>query len=549
MKCALMLLVDARRLTGPNLLAWEPLVVVELALDVPDLLEHACEVYLHELARIRSAVGFSPEVPAIVRPHHGGAVIAYPAPIDVMLACTEMSEWAALSACEVLGHREPFPLEKARADVEGLIARDRSPRLLAIEAEARTRGVPFLWDDDLVSIGCGPSCIVWPRSELPDPSTIPWESVGTIPIAMVTGTNGKTTTVRLLSRMAREAGLRVGTSSSDGVVVNGDTLETGDWTGPAAARLVLRRSDIDIAVLETARGGLLRRGLAIDTCSVAVITNVSQDHTGGYGIDDLHAMTNVKGIIARAAKTAVLNARDPKLVALATSLPAKTVFFADADDASLLVAPRVRAEAGTLYVGDESLLPLAEIPITFGGAARYVVENVAGAVAAALELGLPREAIVRALRSFEAKENPGRGVIVEKKGVRVMLDFGHNPAGVRAVLDLVTQLRGAGRLIVIAGSAGDRSNDEIDEMARAIAKAKPDRVLVRDLPDYLRGRLPGEVPALFRRLLDGYGVAAEVAASEVDALSRVLDDARPNDFALLLVHLDRDAVAAFLDRM
>jgi cyanophycin synthetase len=542
-----MLLVDARRLTGPNLLAWEPLVVVELALDVPDLLEHARDVYLHELARIRTAVGFAPEVRAIVRPHRGGAVIAYPAPIDVMLACTEMSEWAALSACEVLGHRLPLGIERARADVEALLERDRSPRLLEIEAEARKRGVPFLWDDDRVSIGCGPSCIVWPRGELPDPSTIPWEGVSTIPIAMVTGTNGKTTTVRLLSRMAREAGLRVGTSSSDGVVVGTETLETGDWTGPAAARLVLRRRDVDIAVLETARGGLLRRGLATDRCDVAVITNVSQDHTGGYGIDDLHAMTNVKAIIARAAKTAVLNARDPKLVALSTSLPAKTVFFADADDASLLVAPRARAEGGTLYVDGEAVMPLAEIPITFGGAARYVVENVVGAVLAATELGLPRDAIVRALRNFDATENPGRGVIIEKRGVRVMLDFGHNPAGVRAVLDLVTRIRGNGRLIVIAGSAGDRSNDEIAEMARSIAKAKPDRVLVRDLPEYLRGRLPGEVPALFRHLLAGYG--AEVAASEVDALSRVFDDARPGDFALLLVHLDRDAVAAFLDRL
>jgi len=543
-----MLLVDARRLTGPNLLAWEPLVVVELALDVPDVLEHARDVYLSELARIRTALGFPGEVAAVVRPHAGGAVIAYPAPIDVMLACTEMSEWAALSACEVLGQRPPLELEDKRAEVVAMLARDRSPRLLALQAEAKRRGVPFLWDDDLVSVGTGPTAIVWPRGELPEASEVAWDAVGTIPTALVTGTNGKTTTVRLLSRMAREAGLRVGTSSSDGIVVNGELVEAGDWTGPAAARLILRRRDVDIAVLETARGGLLRRGLALDACDVAAITNVTQDHTGGYGIDDLVAMTNVKGIIARAAKVAVLNARDTKLVALASRLTAETVFFADADDASLLVAPTVRAENGTVYVGDEPLVPLAEVPITFGGAARYVVENVLAAVAAANALQLPREAILRALRTFDAKDNPGRGVVVERRGVRIMLDFGHNPAGVRAVLDLVGRIRGPGRLVVVAGSAGDRTNEEIAEMARAVARARPDRVLVRDLPEYLRGRLPGEVPAVFRRLLEAYGIDAEVAASEVDALERILADARPGDFALLLVHLDRDAVAAFLDR-
>lgn len=316
-----MLLVDPRRLTGPNHLGRGPLVIVELAFDDHDDPAKGRDAYLQELARMRSALAFSADVKWLERPHRGGTVIAYAEPIDVMLACTEMSEWAALSAVEILAGRAPLPLEPKRAEVAAMLERDRSPRILAMQAEAARRSVPFFWDDTHVSVGMGVRSITWPRAEVPETSAVPWERLGSIPVALVTGTNGKTTSTRLLARIAREAGKHVGSTSSDAIMIGADVVEEGDWTGPAAARVVLQRSDVDFAVLETARGGILRRGLAVDFCDVALMTNISDDHLGSYGIDDLDAITQVKGVIVEALSpsgTAVLNARDPRLVALGT---------------------------------------------------------------------------------------------------------------------------------------------------------------------------------------------------------------------------------------
>jgi UDP-N-acetylmuramyl tripeptide synthase len=577
------LLVDPRRLTGPNLLSRSPLVVVELALDVADVFSHARDVYLAELGRMRSALGMPHDVvPVIVRAHRGGAVIAYEEPIDVMLPCTEMSEWAALSACEILGHRAPLSLEPKRTEIAAMLAKDRSPRLVALQAEAKKRNVPFFWDDEAISVGAGSRSQVWPRHELPDVADVDWSKIGGIPIALVTGTNGKTTSTRLLARVVREAGHRVGSTTSDAVVIGDKTLEEGDWTGPAAARTVLRNPDVDFAVLETARGGILRRGLAMDWCDAALITNVSEDHTGGYGIDDLAAMTRVKAVTAQAVRKnghVVLNAHDPKLVALEKSLDPEVVFFADLDAGdsaarAVLETHRARggasvyAEAGAIVIehgtSRSPLLRVDEVPITFGGAAPHNVENVLGVVAMADSLGLSEASIKAALRGFQQTDNPGRGDVFEHDGVRVMLDFGHNPAGVRKVLRLVESLRRGsrpdadadadadqGRLFVCAASAGDRSDHEISEMCGAIADAEPEHVFVRELTGYLRGRIPGQVPRLIRHELVGHGVAAgaiTLVDGEVACLERATSGARAGDFVLVLVHLERTAVTAFLAR-
>lgn len=565
-----MRLVDARRLTGPTHLARTPLVVVELALDSSEAAETAVAAYRQELVRMRVALGFSREVELLVRLHQGGATVAYEVPIDVMLGAAEMSEWAVLSAMESAAAGSPLPLEPKRAEIETVLAGERNPRLLALAEEATRRGLPLLWDDEVVSLGTGRRSVSYPKRELPDPASVEWDSIGAIPVALVTGTNGKTTSSRLLARMATEAKLRVAIASTDGIAVGGEALEDGDWTGPGAARIALRRTDVELAVLETARGGILRRGLAVDTCDAALITNVSDDHLGLYGIDDVAAMAQVKGVVAHAVReggTAVLNAHDPRLVALARELSCRITFFADLDGpagpaleaarAVIEAAPgkgqrAVVAEGGMISMrGDERpIIRVDEVPITFGGAARYNVENVLGAVAMARALGLPGEAVAAALRGFGMHDNPGRGQVAVCNGITVVLDFGHNPQGVRAVMSLVTSLRrGSGRLFVVTGSPGDRTDEEIEGVARIIHEARPDRVFVRELKDYLRGRSAGEVPALFQRTLGALGMleaAFAIATSEVDALERAFADAAPGDFVVVLVHIDKDAVQAFL---
>ena len=564
-----MRLVDARRLTGPTHLARTPLVVVEITLDAADTVETASAAYLGELARIRAALGFAPAVELRVRAHRGGAIFAYGAAIDVMLTLAESSEWAMLSAVETSSGRAALDLEPKLAEIRAILAGERSVRLLALQAEAARRGVPFLWDDELVSVGMGHRSVSYLRHELPEVAGVPWSEVGAIPVALVTGTNGKTTSSRLLARIANEAKLCVALASTDGIAIGSEILEDGDWTCPGAARIALRRKDVELAVLETARGGILRRGLAVESCDVALITNVSEDHLGLYGIDDVAAMAEVKGVVARAVRTggtAVLNASDPHLVALAGSLACKVAFFADLDGPAGPAQSAARAvidaaaSKGQLVVvaegqsiavrGEAPLLAVTEIPITFGGAARYNVENVLGAVATARALGLPEVAILAALRGFGMQDNPGRGQIVVRDGVTLVLDFGHNTQGVRAVMSLVASLRkGRGRLVVVTGSPGDRTNEEIEGVARTLYEARPDHVFVRELEHYLRGRAPFEVPALFQRTFHELGLpdaAFSVAASEVDALERAFTNATPGDVIVVLVHVDKEAVTAFL---
>lgn len=568
-----MLLVDTRRLTGPNLLARAPLVIVDLTLEAGEHLEACLSAYRAELARMRAALGLPPEIDPLVFSHATGAAIGYEAPIDVMLAHAEISEWAAQSAIEVLASRAPLPLEPKLAEVAALLAREANGPMLDLAREAEARGVPFLWDDAEVSLGMGSRSVAHARGSIPAPNEVNWSAVGRIPVAMVSGTNGKTTSTRLLARIAKEAGFVVGCSSSDGVVIAGATIEDGDWTGPAAARTVLRHHDVELAVLETARGGILRRGLGLASCDVALITNISEDHVGLYGIDDTSAMAKVKGVIAHAVSregTVVLNACDRNLVHLAETLSAPITFFADLEGrdgvgaaAGAEVIARHQARGGRCVftradqiVCSEGarelvLTPVSEVPLTFGGQARYNVENVLGVVGAARGLGLEPSAIDRGLRAFAPADNPGRGQLVEKNGVRVMLDFGHNSEGVRAVLGLVAELleQRPGALTVIAACAGDRSDQEIEDVAHAILAAKPRRILLRELADYLRGRAPGEVPNAFRKVFHEHQFPdgdVSLAASEVEALERAFEQAESGDFIVLLVHLEHAEVEAFL---
>jgi UDP-N-acetylmuramyl tripeptide synthase len=477
----------------------------------------------------------------------------FEAPLDEMLSDTEAAEWAAMSAVELLAGRPALPLEPKRTEIAAMLVRDLDWRLPALEAEAARNRVPFTWDDELVSLGQGGRALHFDRHRLPDPSTVAWASLGSVPIALITGTNGKTTSTRLLAHMAKEAGLKVGSCSSDAVIVDGKTVREGDWTGPAAARLVLRSPDVEVAILETARGGILRRGLAYEKADVALITNLTDDHLGTYGIESLDDMLQVKAVTARAAKVAVLNANDPRLSTL--EHPNITLFALRADELIRAHCAKggraVVVREGQIAVlhgsKEELLLPVADVPITFNGEARYNIENVLGAVAAAQALGIPSPAIIRALRSFTAADNPGRGETWTRAGVTLFLDFAHNPEGVAAALRVAGSLRKQGELLVITGSAGDRTDAELEAIVERICAAGPSLVLVRELTHYLRGRAPGEVPQLLRRALEARGNKTALGSSEVECLELALKRARPGDVVALLVHVERDEVRTFLE--
>ena len=561
---------DVRRLTGPNVVSSSPVVVVDLAITSAEdeaEIDRLRRRYLEELARLLAPLGLPPVESVIMRRTRTIVTFGYSAPAELMLVCAEASELAANAA---VAGGAALDLEAALAVLQPMIAAAVDPAMRALAEEARRRGLPFLWDDEDVTVGEGRRGVTYARGAIPAVSEVPWADLARIPVALVTGTNGKTTSTRLLAHVGRAANVGVvGVSSSDGIVLGADTVEKGDWTGPAAARRVLRHREIDVAVLETARGGILRRGLAVDLADVALLTNVSADHLGGYGVDDVEGMAAVKAVVARAARAGgcvVLNARDRQLVRLAESgtLAAEITFFADLDAgdeiASAVLAAHRAAGLPVVFTRDGELVAargdddevhfgrVLDVPITFAGAARYNVENALGVIGAARGLGLPDEAIVRGLVSFGSDDNPRRGQLLERRGVRVFLDFGHNPRAVRAAMSTVTALHPR-RLTVIMAAPGDRSDLDIADVAAEVFVAKPDRVLLRDLPHYLRGRAVGEVPEIFERAFRQLGFPTDAiarAATEVDALERAFADAEAGDVVVVLVHLDHEEVGTFL---
>jgi UDP-N-acetylmuramyl tripeptide synthase len=435
-----------------------------------------------------------------------------------------------------------------------------------------SRDLPWLLDDETLSLGAGAGGHGFALGDLPRVDDVPWVELRSVPTALVTGSNGKTTTVRLVAACARAHGWRPGHCCTDGVFVDGAVVVTGDYSGPAGARLVLRDERVEAAVLETARGGILRRGLAVPRADVAVVTNVSADHFGEYGIHELDALADVKltvGAVVRPGGALVLNADDPILRTKATALerrfdrcPPIAWFAADADD-PFLVAHRaaggatcgVRAGHLRLSVNavDFDLGELAAMPLTLGGMAGYNVANLAAAALAAHAMGVAPATIASVFARFGSRveDNPGRLMRFDADGVQVLVDYAHNPEGMRGLLTVAQSLRkGAGRFGVLLGHAGNREDRDVERLAEVAAEFLPDLVVVKELEGYLRGRQPGEVPRLIKAALLRAGLpeaGLTMRPTEMEAVRCALEWARPGDVLALPVHgLEARAAAVIL---
>jgi UDP-N-acetylmuramyl tripeptide synthase len=590
-----MRILDSRRLTGPNLQMPRAGVIAEVAFDAGESPEAAIAAWWAQVESLGTALGLNLR-DLRARRFDGGAALSFAAPLDVLLAASDLNDLAIARATAQVARSAhstsaseslPSATSAAASDLESLallramFAAQSNPRLLALEAEARRRDIPMLADDTSVTLGMGATSRTYPLPDgsqqgfaLPAIDEVPWEKLARIPTALITGTNGKTTSARLLAHLLAQSGKRVGLAATDSVSIAGEILERGDFTGPAAARLVLRDPRVEVAVLETARGGILRRGLALEQADCALITNVADDHLGEYGIDSVEALARAKAVVARAVRPGgriALNADSRELVSLWRDSPemfaAPIIWFSlDAQgparellaDHTSRGAELLLLENGQLIhaVGNvrETIIAAKDVPISFGGAALYNLANALGATALALALGVSLAEIARGLLSFrpDGKDNPGRSNLLEgPNGVRVLVDFGHNAHGVHQIAGLVAALRGArpGALTTIAGCAGDRSDENIRALAQEIAAMQPRRVLLRDLVDYLRGREPGEVPRKLAEDLAALALPArdiEIHECETAALRAALDRAETGELILVLVHLESDEVGALL---
>ncbi len=570
-------LLDTRRLTGRNLHLDGAGAAAELVVDVDDSDADVAVVLSAIVASIVDVfAGIDVVVdPAavVVRRRATSLSIAVPAPIDRLMAAADGLELAIRLVVEPLSPPSPGPppasdgdgegplsIDALRASLTTTLAAEQNPRLVALAAAAAARGVPFFADDDGVSVGLGRGGFRFAADAVPDVDDVDWSAAAGVPAAFITGTNGKTTTTRLLTSILEATGEPVGATSTDTLRIAGENVDTGDWSGPGGARRVLRDPRVAYAALETARGGLLRRGLAFVGADVAVVTNVAADHLGEFGVNDLDDMAEVKLVVAQGVKeggAVVINADDGILLrrarqTLSAEPRRRRVLFARTRGAVIDEHLAAGHEAwfvdhGVMVRGQGQarveVVDVASVPVTMGGALGFNVENALAAAAAASAMGVDDDTIARGLQALhpDGAGVPGRGnTFVDDAGRVVVVDFAHNPAAIMALWSMLHVI-GDGqpkghRTVVAMGAPGDRQDAELIALAVAVASGGPDLIVVRELRGYLRGRGDGEVPALLKASLRGAGVADSAIVDADDDVSGVIaaiDAAAPGDVVAL----------------
>ena len=393
-----------------------------------------------------------------------------------------------------------------------------------------------------------------PMSHLPRPK---------MPIVAVTGTNGKSTTTRLIAHIFSSAGRRVGMTNSDGIFIRGELVEAGDWTGFGGAARILGEPGLQVAVLETARGGILLRGIGYAANDVSVVTNVSADHLGLQGIDTVDELAEVKSVVVRITKRggwAVLNADDPRAWDMRRRTRASIYAFSlEGPSAEVEAALDGGGRAAVLEDGwivlrgagrrPRRLVEAAELPVTVGGLSRYNIANALAAAAACDALGLRAPQIIAGLRSFaqDSASNPGRLNLFERRGVFALVDFAHNEAGLAGLMDVARAVAGKRAVRLAFGTAGDRTDEMLHGLGALAGRA--DDLVIAEKRHYLRGRDNDEMNELLRTGARDGGYGSEIPAepSELTALQALVARARRGDVCAVMAHVERRELFGWLD--
>lgn len=513
-----MRIVEIRDLDGPNLFLDSPAIKVELEAVPAEQMDQVAETLTTRVRDLHQELGI--EIPEITGMHMeapGHLVVAF--------------GWQQRALARGIGYRAAQLAIGDRSDPDVVIQELR-------DIQARSPE-----DDDA-------------------PLLIRAEG-RTTPIIAVTGTNGKTTTSRLISYVLRFAGHVVGLTSSAGVFIDTEMVLKGDYSGPSGARRVFEDPSVEYAVLETARGGMLLRGCGFEAADVAVVTNVTADHLGVQGVYSIEGLATVKSIIARNVRPGgfcVLNADDHRVRAMAAITPGIPVFFSrDLDN--VVMTDHLAAGGSGICVarngdvvwhhrGERSVVTnVADIPMTFSGRAGHQVENALAAIAALIGVGIESEVIAGALGKFRSstEDSKGRLNVYMINGATVIVDFAHNEVGLVNLLNFArTYVEEGGKLIAVVGTAGDREDEALQGIAKRAVEMS-DVVVLKDSIHYLRGREPGEMIVQMRkgvRAANNPDVEILEASDERAATLRMIDRLQPNDVLAVMCVEDYDFLLA-----
>lgn len=432
-------------------------------------------------------------------------------------------------------------------------------------AEAFARAVPSVLEVALDGRRSLPRALADQAAEVEavEPGPSPPVARPAIPVVAVTGTNGKTTTVRLIAHLARMAGRQVAYTTTDGVYRGQDLVEAGDYSGFGGAATALALPGTDFAVLETARGGILLRGIGTDHNDVAVVTNVTADHLDQYGIRSLDQLAEVKATITRITRPDgwdVLNADDPRVLGMRRHISGRPwLFSVDADHPAIRSVLTEHGRAITVLDGRvvvmtsrrqvQPLLPIEDVPVTLAGISSHNISNALAAAAAGLAAGLPETAVIEGLRSFilDPERNPGRANVFEVNGRVVVIDYAHNEDGMRGLIEICHGLRSrGGRVFLTFASAGDRTDAIMHRLGYTAARGA-DRVAIAELHRYLRGREPQQVVGRLQAgVVDGGKPPAPVFSTELEALQWMLDESVPEDVVAITALAQRPEIFSYL---
>lgn len=560
---------ESRRLTGANLFTDSPGAVLEIYVDA---VEHTqlIEEWQKQLQYLLSALGLRAEL--FHRRFTDGVSLGFSADEDMLYSACEINEAALeLARVELNIASSESSIDSEMMSIERLqqlVTEERNPTLMALIKEANRHQVTYLVDDDEFSLGMGCNSQTWAIDQLPKMDALQWQNYQAIPVALITGTNGKSTTVRLCDGIIKASGVCVGITSTDYIRAAETILDQGDYSGPGGARMLIRDHRVEIAVLEVARGGMLRRGLGISSAKAALITNVADDHLGQYGINTVAELIAVKAIVSRSIAedgTLVVNADDQGLVDYFQQHPelirGKICWFS-LDPANEKIAeqrqqqqPCVWLQRQQIWLEDagiaQSIMAVSDIPITINGLAKYNIANCLGAVGLCHALGIHISAMVTGLKNFQGNnlDNPGRGNYFNINGATLLIDFAHNAHSLAAVIDTLKAIPATRRLIML-GHAGDRSDRDINNLTDVAIGLCPDRVITAEIPDYLRGRNLGEIPTLIRQRCIDSGIDATQIISADSCLQGAeiaLDWIQPGDLIVLLALDQREDIFALIE--